>query len=179
MKYFLSFLLLTFTLLVNGQNLISPITITLPANPPANTADWASALPPVMIMAQTKMENGYINGEVQESSILVSIKSGGNKVCGSYTQNNAPLSGFNTVSKNWTGANVLSLLGQECILKPGSYELCVQFFSLNTAKVLGESCKPFTIADNKDVSYSRPNNVMPTDKKVFTEKELNAPISFR
>jgi hypothetical protein len=179
MKYFLSFLLMAFATITFGQNLISPITITLPANPPANTADWASALPPVMIMAQTKMENGYINGDVQESAILVTIKSGGKKVCGSYTPNNAPQSGFNTISKNWTGASVLALLGQECVLQPGSYELCVQFLSMTSAKVLGESCKPFTIADAKNVSYSPPNNVMPADNKEFTEKEINAPITFR
>jgi hypothetical protein len=179
MKYFLSFLLMAFATITFGQNLISPITITLPANPPANTADWASALPPVMIMAQTKMENGYINGDVQESAILVTIKSGGKKVCGSYTPNNAPQSGFNTISKNWTGASVLALLGQECVLQPGSYELCVQFLSMTSAKVLGESCKPFTIADAKNVSYSPPNNVMPADNKEFTEKELLAPVTFR
>jgi hypothetical protein len=178
MKYTLTLLLLALTFWVSGQNLISPITITLPPKPPANTADWANAVPPVMIMAQTKPVNGGIDGMVIESKILVTIKSGGNKVCGSYTPQSAPNAGFNSLTKSWNGANVVSFLGQDCSLKPGSYELCVQFYNYET-KLIGEACKPFTIADNKDVSYSPPNNVMPFDKKEFTEKELLTPITFR
>jgi sporulation protein YlmC with PRC-barrel domain len=178
MKYTLTLLLLALTFWVSGQNLISPITITLPAKPPANTADWANAVPPVMIMAQTKPVNGGIDGMVIESKILVTIKSGGNKICGSYTPQSAPNAGFNSLTKSWNGANVVSFLGQDCSLKPGSYELCVQFYNYET-KLIGEACKPFTIADNKDVSYSPPNNVMPLDKKEFTEKELLTPITFR
>ncbi len=166
-----------------AQNLVSPITINLPANPPANTADWATAVPPVMILAQTKLVNGQVNGLVQESRILVTIKSAGNKVCGTYTPQNAPMSSFSSASKNWSGANVLSLLGQECTLKPGSYELCVQFYSMPGAvqsRILGESCKPFTIADKKDKpTYSPPTNVSPVNEKTFTEKELIAPVTFR
>jgi hypothetical protein len=167
-----------------AQNLITPINIALPTNPPANTADWATALPPVMILAQTKLVNGQVNGMVQESRILVTIKSGGSKVCGTYTPQNAPTSNFNSASKNWSGANVLSLLGQECTLNPGSYELCVQFYSMPGAvesRILGESCKPFTIADKKKEaeSYSPPQNVFPNNNKIFTEKETKAPIVFR
>jgi hypothetical protein len=181
MKYIFIFLIGLTSLCVNGQNKISPITINLPANPPANTKDWATTLPPVMILAQTKLENGRINPVVIESRILVTIKSGGNKICGSYTANNAPMSSFNTVTKNWTGENVLTLLGQECILKPGTYELCVQFYPLSAAfgGILGESCKPFTIADNKEESYSPPQNISPIDGKSFKEAEVKVPLTFR
>jgi hypothetical protein len=167
----------------SGQNLISPITINIPANPPANMAEWATAVPPVMILAQTKLVNGQINGMVQESRILVTIKSAGNKVCGTYTAQTAPMSNFNSANKNWKGAELLSLLGQECTLKPGSYELCVQFYSLNgasSARILGESCKSFTIADKKDKeTFSPPTNVSPVNEKKFTEKEIAAPLTFR
>jgi hypothetical protein len=162
----------------SGQNLISPITINIPANPPANMAEWATAVPPVMILAQTKLVNGQINGMVQESRILVTIKSAGNKVCGTYTAQTAPMSNFNSATKNWTGANVLSLLGQECILKPGSYELCVQFYSFDL-RVLGESCKPFNIEEKKQESFSPPQNVFPNNEKSFKETEVKAPITFR
>jgi hypothetical protein len=171
-----------FSFCATAQNLISPITINLPANPPANTAEWAATLPPVMILAQTKMVNGQVNGIVQESRILVTIKSGGSKVCGTYTPQNAPMSNFNSANKNWIGANILTLLGQECILKPGNYELCVQFYALSPAQggLLGESCKPFTIVDKKDKTvYSPPSNVSPANEKSFTEKELVAPVTFR
>jgi hypothetical protein len=166
----------------NSQTLVGPITITLPTNPPANTADWATTMPPLMILAQGKMENGRVNGMVQDSKILVTIKSGGGKVCGSYTPQTAPQSNFNTATKSWSGANVLSLLGQGCVLKPGSYELCVQFYGSNPTSsnvVIGESCKPFTIKENTKETFSPPQNVQPADGKVLTEKEGKAPLTFR
>jgi hypothetical protein len=165
----------------SAQNLVSPISINLPANPPANTAEWATTLPPVMILAQTKPVNGVINGYVQDSRILVTIKSGGSKVCGTYTPQTAPMSGFNSPSKNWKGTDVISLLGQECTLKPGSYELCVQFYTMDAAvRIIGETCKPFTIADKKEKeTYTPPQNIFPNNNKVFSEKETKLPIIFR
>ena len=89
----LLFLILNFCFVAAmGQNLIRPITISLPPNPPANTADWATAIPPVMIMAQTKMDSGRISPVVVESKILVTIKSVGAVICGSFNQQTAPQS---------------------------------------------------------------------------------------
>lgn len=182
MKKILLLLISFYCVAAMGQNLIAPITISLPANPPANTADWATAMPPVMINAQSKLRNGQVPGEVLESRILVTIKSSGSSICGAYTQQTAPRSNFSTVTKNWNGANVLSLLGKDCILSPGTYELCVQFYNLNPAAgngVLGEACKTFTIADTKQQSYSPPQNVIPPDGRVFTKEEANQPITLR
>ncbi len=181
MKKLLFFILNFCFVAAMGQNLIAPITISLPANPPANTADWAIAMPPVMINAQTKMQNGQIPGLVIESKILVTIKSGGSIICGSYTPQTAPQSNFNSATKTWSGAAVLGLLGKDCILKPGSYELCVQFYALNPAQggLLGEQCKFFTIADTKQQTYSPPQNIVPVNGKVFTEQEANMPIMLR
>ncbi len=182
MKQFFTFLLAICSIWATAQNQINPITITLPANPPANTAEWATALPPVMILAQAKMQNGQVNPMVVESKILVTIKNGAGKICGMYNQQNAPMSNFNAASKNWTGANVLSLLGQECTLQPGSYELCVKFISPNMASgnaILGEACKAFTIVDSKQQVYSAPQNISPANEKVFNANDQNAPITFR
>jgi hypothetical protein len=181
MKKILILLFSCINIAAAGQNLISPITITLPANPPAKTADWATAMPPVMITASAKLQNGRIPPVVVESRILVTIKSGGNKVCGTYTTANAPMANFNTSVKNWSGPAVLSLLGQDCTLPPGSYELCVQFYGLNAAQggLLGESCKPFTIPDKKQETYSPPQNVLPADGKEFTKEEARQPVNFR
>jgi hypothetical protein len=164
-----------------GQNLIRPITISLPPNPKANTADWATAMPPVVIMAQTKMDSGRISPIVTESKILVTIQSGGAVICGSYNQQTAPQSNFNSSTKTWSGAAVTALLGKDCVLKPGTYELCVQFYALNPRQggLLGEACKTFTIADTKEQSYSPPQNVMPADGRIFTEQETSQPITLR
>lgn len=175
----LSFCILSFY--AKGQNIIQPITITMPATAQANTASWASSVPPIIITAQTKLQNGQVNGNVMESKILVTIKKGGSKICGSYTSQTAPSSNFNTASKTWTGANVLQLLGQDCVLSPGNYELCVQFYSMNSAQIelLGESCKPFTVADIKQENFSAPTNIFPENNKQFKENDLKAPITFR
>ena len=42
-----------------------------------------------------------------------------------------------------------------------------------------EKCKPFTIHDTKDQNYTPPVNLTPADKKIFTENESKAPITFR
>lgn len=184
MKKILLLLISCYSLLANGQNLVSPISITLPSNPPANTADWATAIPSLRIIAQAKTTpNGQVSPLVVESRILVTIKaSGGNKVCGIYNQQNAPGSGFNSASKTWAGAAALGLLGQDCVLPPGTYQLCVQFYGLNAAQagLLGEGCsKPFTIVDTKQQTYSPPQNVLPADGKEFTNEESKQPINFR
>ncbi len=153
----------------------------MPANPPANIADWATVMPPVMITAQAQMRNGQVPGDVQESKILVTIKQGGSKKYGSFTQDNAPSAGFNATVKSWSGSNAASLLGNSNTLPPGTYELCVQFFSYQTpAKALSnEVCKTFTIQGNKIENYSPPVNVSPVDKKIFGDKEIKTPITFR
>lgn len=165
-----------------AQNLIAPVSISLPASPSANTADWGTQLPPVMITAQSKLRNGQVPPEVVESKVLVTIRGGNTVVCGSYTASTAPASNFSTAVKNWTGPAAVALLGKDCKLPPGTYELCVQFYAMNAAAgngLLGEACKTFTIGDDKPQSYSPPQNVMPADGKQMAEKEITQPITFR
>lgn len=181
MKKLLLFIVNFWFVAAMGQNLIAPITISMPANPPANTADWATAMPPVMIMAQTKMDNGHISPLVIESKILVYIEGGGTVICGSYNQQTAPQSNFNSVTKTWSGAAVLSLLGKDCILKPGTYKLCVQFYGLNASqgKLLGEACKSFNIADTKEVKYSPPQNLAPANGISITQLQAKQPMQLK
>jgi hypothetical protein len=182
MKRLLFLFTFIITTVANAQNYpITNVIITLPLNPPAKTADWATALPPVMITAKGALQNGQLNGMVQESKILVTIKKDGGKICGTYTPATAPNAGFSTLIKNWSGGAVLTFLGQDCTLQPGNYEFCVQFFTMNTpAKELSnEVCKAFTIKGKEDQQYSPPNNISPTDKKELTEREVQAPVAFR
>ena len=124
MKKLLTLLLLFFTVQVIAQTYpITSITISLPANPDANTANWRSGTSLFTITANSKAANGRVDGHVTESKILVTIKKGGAKVCGSFTANSAPVSNFNTLTKVWTGSNAVSLLGQGCVLSAGEYEL--------------------------------------------------------
>ena len=63
MKRLLFLLFTMLTLAGYAQYPITSINITMPANPPANTSDWAKAMPPVMITAQAQMRNGQIPGK--------------------------------------------------------------------------------------------------------------------
>ncbi len=187
----LLFLLLLGQVKIFSQNLITGVTITMPANVPANTSNWASTMPPILIAAKGAMQNGQLNGMVIESKMLVTIKRNGAKVCGMYTKSTAPSANFTTAVKTWNGSEVVNLLGQDCQLQPGSYELCVQFFSMTPTRELStEVCKPFTIADaatpntggNPGISTSKftpPNNLAPTNGKTLTEAEAKKPLTFR
>jgi hypothetical protein len=165
-----------------AQYPVSNINITMPSNPPPNVDNWISVMPPVMITAQAQMRNGKMLNEVQESRILVTIKQGGSRKYGAFTQNNAPSAGFTSAVKNWSGGGVVALLGKDIILPPGSYELCVQFFFMGpagTQAISEEKCKPFTIQGAKDDKYNPPVNLNPVDNKIFDEKEIKAPVTFR
>src|SRR5665647_3289685 len=100
---------------------ITSINISLPSSPDANTANWGSGNSMLIITAATKMNYGRMDDGVIESKILVTIKKSGTKICGAYTNNSAPLAGFNTVTKVWSGYNAVSLLGQDCVLPSGDY----------------------------------------------------------
>ena len=147
MKHLLNLLLVFAAFSAHAQYPISSINISMPAQPSANTADWATSTPPLMITAQAQLRNGQVPGNAVESRILVTINKGHNKMYGVYTGNTAPQSGFNSSVKNWSGANALSLLGKDYTLPPGVYELCVQFFSgqAPNAPLSKEVCKSFSI----------------------------------
>lgn len=164
-----------------AQYPVSSINISIPNNPPPNIADWATTAPPLIIIAQAKLVQGKVPPRLEEGRILVLIKRDGGKICGSFTQQTAPLCNFNSATKSWSGAVALALLGNGCILKPGTYQLCVQFFSsyAPAEPLSNEVCKSFTIADDRQIIYSPPQNLAPVDGKNFTEQEVKQPILLR
>jgi len=166
------------------QNMISSITINMPTALPANTNDWENTLPPVSITAQSKLDSSRnLPADLVESRILLTIKSSGSIVCGEYTPKTAPMANFNSPIRNWRGADIEKLIGTKpCILKPGQYTLCVQFFNYEGKQLSEERCKPFTINGDvatSDEKFSSPQAITPADGKLFTEKESKTPLSFR
>ena len=161
-------------------NLIIGINISLPANPDANVAEWSKSMPPLMISAQTRMEQGKVSPMVMESRILVSIKGSG-AVCGHYTVDNAPSSNFNSPAKVWSGEAALSLLGEACVLKPGIYELCVKFYGDGAVGqvLIGDACKSFTIKETERKTYQPPLALAPADGHTYTTGDFTAPQLFR
>ena len=183
MKKILIFFSLLVSVHVTAQTYpITSITISLPTNPDANTANWGSGTSLFTITANAKAVNGRVDGHVSESKILVTIKKGGAKVCGSFTANTAPASNFNTLTKVWSGSNAVSLLGQGCLLPSGEYELTVQFFGLGAAGLAPlseEKIKPFSIRAKEQLSYQPPQAIAPANNTVLSEMDIKKPIIFR
>ncbi|MCP9757653.1 hypothetical protein EGI26_21020 [Lacihabitans sp. CCS-44] len=177
MKNFLFLFLTLYCAFAFGQNQGASITINLPNKPSANTADWTKSTPPVTIILQGK---GPVSQEKnpKEFRVFASIKIGDQTVCGKFNSKNAPSFELTTPVKTWSGASALGLLGDDCVLKPGQYQFCVQVFNIDGRQV-AESCKPFTIEEVKQVSYTAPNLVFPADGKTLTQAEENQAINFR
>ncbi len=158
------------------------INITLPALPSDQTAFWGTG---------ANVFNIAVTGNLcmlNESTVLVNIRNSGSIICGGTTASSAVSSGISMPaascigSKSWNGSLANSLLNQTCVLPPGTYELCVQFYGRGTNgqenKLLLEKCKPFVITAKEQSSCTAPINVNPTANKQFTEAEINSAITF-
>lgn len=175
---FLLFLLVCFKL--QAQNTITSITITLPANPDSKTANWGTGVNIFSINAMSKLVNGRVDPKVEGARILVTIKKSGGKFCGSYTNSSAPSANFTGMNKIWNGSNAVSLLGQDCTLPPGEYELCVRFFGGAANEPLSEEkCKSFTIRSVETVPYQSPQLLLPANKSTIAYSSGSIPLSFR
>ncbi len=183
MKKCLTLLLLVLSLQMVAQNYpITGISINLPLNPDSNTANWGVGSSIFTISASSRAQKGNIDPHVIESKIYVIIKKGGAKVCGSFSLKSAPQSNFNTPTKVWSGANAAAFLGKECLLSPGDYEICVQFFGFGAADMVplsDERCKTFTIQGKDEVSYKAPQAIFPASGTSLSKDDAKRPINFR
>lgn len=170
-------LIILFTIICLGRSFANSqqIVITIPANPPANTSSWATSTPPFSITVTG-------TAQLAETNMLVFIKSAsGNVVCGSNQAAAAQPTNIRPGQpKAWVGNNALALLGDNCVLPTGSYQLCVQIFGLKQdasgTKPIIEKCVPFEI---RSVECTAPTPISPAHQKKFTISELIKPIIFR
>lgn len=183
MKKLIALLLLLISVQLFAQSYpITGITISLPANPDAMTTNWSTGTSLFIITATAKGVNGRVDVAVESSKILVTIKKSGSKICGAYTSGSAPSASFNALTKVWRGSSALSLLGQECTLPPGEYDLCVQFFGNGPTGLIAlseEKCKAFSIRANEQQNYQAPQAIMPTNGALLNESDILKPITFR
>ena len=183
MKIKLLLLCCLFWVAGTAQNLVSISPFTMPSNVPANTADWGS-LSALFVLATA---NGTpLPIALENAQVAFTIKKGGSKICGGTLQ----AAQFTARTKYYKANDISGMLGG-CILRPGTYQLCVQFFAnLNGSAsalvpISAEKCSSNefvienTTSTQTDTKYTAPQNITPTDKKEFTDKEIKAPITFR
>ncbi len=167
-------------------NPITAINITLPANPDGiswNFGDGTTgAGSGFSLSANATLVNGKAAPAVAESRILLIIKKNGVKVCGSYTSANAPLAGFTTATREWSGGSAVSLLGKGCTLPPGDYQLSLQFFGSKNGSPIPlseEKTRTFTIKGNDQQAYQPPQPISPADGTIFRGEDIKKPVTFR
>ena len=169
-KSFITFFLIMSSVMVHGQSII----INLPANPSPDISSWATSSSPFIINISGTTALG-------ESRMLVFIKSlSGQVVCGTNQASMAMDSNIKPgAPRVWAGQSAIALLGDGCKLSSGSYELCVQLFSIKNREAGMpdlERCVPFEI---RDVQCSPPNNVTPSDEYKLSATDILKPITFR
>jgi hypothetical protein len=178
-KLFTLLLLVITTPLLSQTNPITGIIITLPQNPDAALVKWGAGT--LTLSASTKMVNGRVEDRVRDCRILLIIKKSGTVVCGSFNSSSAPSANFSSANKVWSGKSAVALLGQDCTLPPGDYELCVQFFGNGPAGVIpfsDEKCKSFSIKSQEE-SFNPPVLIDPADGFRINESDLKKPRQFR
>jgi hypothetical protein len=180
MKKFITIVLIAFAAQAFGQsNLVTGINIALPATPDANTTNWTNGISLLTITANAHAVSGHVDPALESAKILVIIKKAGTKICGFYTSANAPAAGFTTLTKVWSGNNATALIGQTCLLLPGSYEVSVQFFNYSNNKMLAvseEKTKAFTIPSTT-LTYQQPQTTLPINNAQFTATTITQPIT--
>jgi hypothetical protein len=143
MKQLLALVFIAFSLQAFSQNyLVKYINISLPSNPDANTANWRTG----NFFAVTATA-GEIAPDVQVKLLAV-IKRDGAIACGAYSSLSAPKIRFDTPVKTWDSRSAAEMLGVDCTLPPGNYELSVQFFGYSNGKTFPlseEKTKQFSI----------------------------------
>jgi hypothetical protein len=161
---------------------VTGITINLPATPDANTANWASSAPVLSVTVNSTPD--FIR-RLKECRIALSIKQGDAIVCGVKGGSTTSIFSFGSAPvKVWVGSNALALLGQDCVLKPGEYQLCAQVFAAEQGAIRAisrEVCKPFTIKAVEEVlqNYQAPQAISPANKSTLSDIEAKKPVTFR
>lgn len=165
--------------LLAQQYPVNSININLPQNPDAFTANWTGGNSLLSINVTTRALAGKLDPILEGSKILVQIKKGGAVICGSYTPSSAPAAGFSGIVKIWSGNAAVSLLGQECKLPPGEYQICVRFYGgLNNSPLSEEKCKAFTVK-NTEQAFNKPLNIIPVNESIFNLQMASAPVLFK
>ena len=155
-------------------NQINILSFSVKNKLPAEVASWGT-IPGGMILTAQRIPQTSIQG----IRLVVQIKQAGAKICGNLIDA-SPLLDFNAV-KTFTAAELNGYISNCNSLKPGNYNICVQFFNVDRYPISKEVCKEFMVEDvvQAQQNYSPPQNISPVNEKQFKEAEVKGTVTFR
>ena len=171
MKLLIPFLLLFCSTVLSQPNQINIVNFTVKNTLPSKIDDWITTPGALLLSAQKAPQSRDV-----KPLLVLQIRSGGAVVCGNNLSTAKPIDPFDV--RTFTVAELIGMLGNCKELKEGSYSICAQFFNSERKELSREVCKEFKV-ESLTTNYSPPQNILPADKKQFTEKEFSAPVIFR
>lgn len=158
----------------NGQiSQIRIVNFTVKKQLPAAVDAWNS-IPAALILVAQKTQGSRPQG----LQLRLQIKQNGNPICGNANGPGLPVDSFTT--RTFSTQELTGLLSNCRSLKAGNYTLCAQFTNADRMTVSEEICKEFVVApEPQSDNYTAPTLISPENGKVFTQKQLEQPITFR
>ena len=151
---------------------IKIVSFTVKNQLPAVIDNWNNVPGSLLLVAQLPP-----TVRVKGIRLMVQIKGGGAIICSNNSAGGLQVDEFTTRTFS---ANELTGSLQGCHdLKDGSYTICVQFFNVDRVAISNEACKEFTVETPKETDYAPPTLINPENGKIYTEAELNRPVTFR
>jgi hypothetical protein len=138
---------------------------------PADVSTW-NAIPGCLLLVAQKLPQA----QLKEIKLVLQIKQGGNRLCGTTTQATVAMDAF--AVRNFNASELLSMLAQCPKLSASSYSLCAQFFNIDNYPISREFCKEFMVGDVV-LSYTAPQNISPANEKKLEAIAAKTPITFR
>jgi hypothetical protein len=114
--------------------------------------------------------------QLKEIKLVIQIKQGGNKLCGTTAQTAIVMDAF--AVRNFTANELVAMLPQCPKLATNMYSLCVQFFNIDNYPISREMCKEFMVGEIA-ATYTCPQNIAPANEKKFEANASKMPITFR
>jgi hypothetical protein len=173
-KFFtLIILLYSFTNCTTFAQQVNVLSFSVKPILPADINSWTSIPAAIILTVQPQAASSPMVKPV------FTIKQGGTRVCG----NTAATASFVNIAPthNFTTGEIINSFSSCPKLAAGSYTICVKFFS-EDPRQQGEAkevCREFSIQDAVQNSFCNPpQNINPTDGKIFTEKDFLLPKTF-
>lgn len=142
---------------------------------PAEINSWAKDPSSILLVA-----NKIPLQKIDQAKLVFQIKSNGAVICG-YQPQELKTRDSSFTLKTFSATDLVNMLPGCDNLKPGTYQLCVQFFNADNKPLSKESCKDFTVEGSviPQPQEAKIQLLSPADGAVLTTEEGKKGIAFR